>query len=434
MDQTGIKFSDAIRFIKPYKGDKNKCHLFIKDCERAFKRIRTVDKDALFDYILSQLEGVESEIIGNRQFKNWEELSKFLNGNYMKLNNVNLVTEIAKFSTLKQGNTEDAQAYFDRAYQMKRRIDAILEKPEHNHAPLINQAKIELIRGFVYGLHNPQFRFTLSQELPDSLEDVLDKIEKWEKIPGCGTPSQFSHPIRALDKIKMGCLICKTNSHVMKNCLIAREAMGLAYIPPQQDQVNNPRINCVYPEVERRSFVGSTFDFRTSCPVCQTTAHKLADCATVGEHLDMQAKKRIKINKNKFNANPANPDKINFVPNGKKEFSSRFYNNRSPIVQQSSTKVGLKINELPSTEPGDKRSSFVPRINSNMPKYKHKSKEKAEHTSEFEKKKNSTNLKRNLGYNEHPISDLELLLGLKTSPILMSMVMERIHASKRGKG
>lgn len=234
---TGIKFSDAVKFIKPYTGNKEKCHLFIKDCERAFKQIRLSDKEPLFDYILSQLEGVEQEMIGNRKFKNWEELNAFLNGSYMKLKEVNLAAEVAKFSTLKQGDTEDAQAYFDRAYQFKRRIDAILERPEHNHTPLIEQANSELVRRFVYGLRNPQFRFTLSQELPKSLEDALDQVEKWEFIPGCGAPSRFSNPIKAVFDWKTSCPICETNEHVLIDCPIAKKAMN----PDEKNGMQNNR-------------------------------------------------------------------------------------------------------------------------------------------------------------------------------------------------
>lgn len=218
-----VPFKDAIKYIKPYCGKKEKCHLFVRDCERAFAAIKPSDRNSLFVYILSQLEGVESELIGNRVFNNWEELHKYLTGSFLKLGEINLATEMGKFTTLHQGDTEETQSYFDRAYQFKRRVDLIASKPEHQHFHMLEQANTELVRAFVYGLRSEQFRFTLSQDLPKSLEEVLDRVEKWEFIPGYATPSRFTAPIRAVNNAKTGCVICDARTHSWEECPTARD-------------------------------------------------------------------------------------------------------------------------------------------------------------------------------------------------------------------
>lgn len=146
-----VSFKDAVKYIKPYTGKKEKAYLFVKDCVRAFAKIKPSDRESLFNYVLSQLEGLESELIGNRVFNNWEELHKYLTGNFLKLEEINLGIEMGKFSTLKQGDSEDTQSYFDRAYLFKRRIDLIADKPEHSQFPLLELANAELVRNFVYG-------------------------------------------------------------------------------------------------------------------------------------------------------------------------------------------------------------------------------------------------------------------------------------------
>lgn len=114
------------------------------------------------------------------------------------MGDINIAEEMAKLSTLKQGDYEETQAYYDRAYHFKRRIDSIAERPEHEHFNLLSQANVELVRRFVYGLCNQQFCFNLSQNMPSSLEAALDQVEKWENIPGYDAPSKFSNPVRAV--------------------------------------------------------------------------------------------------------------------------------------------------------------------------------------------------------------------------------------------
>lgn len=213
-----IPFKDATKLIKKYSGSREDVYLLVRDVDRAMSRIRPEDKDYLLDYVISQLEKDESEMIANKTFRTWEELREYLSGSFQKLGELNLGREIAKFSTLKQGETEDIHSYYERAYKFKRRIDIIEDKPGHEQYPLLKQTNQELIRNFVFGLRNEQFRFTLSQKLPETMREVLDQVEKWEQIPGCTPKSKFSNSIMAIEGDKKDCPLCDTNSHNLAQC------------------------------------------------------------------------------------------------------------------------------------------------------------------------------------------------------------------------
>lgn len=69
------------------------------------------------------------------------------------------------------------------------------------------------IRYFIFGLRNEQFRFSLSQKLPETMREVLDQVQRWEEIPGYATKSRFSNPIGAVDNCRTECPLCDTNLH-----------------------------------------------------------------------------------------------------------------------------------------------------------------------------------------------------------------------------
>lgn len=249
-----VPFKDVVKYIKPYAGKREKAYLFVKDCDRAFGRVKPEDRESLFDYVLSQLEGVESEMIGNKTFKDWKELKDYLSGSFLKLSEINLGREIGNFSTLKQGDAEDIQTYYDRAYVFKRRIDIVEERPEHNQYPLLQQANQELIRHFVFGLRNQQFRFTLSQKLPETLREVLDQVEKWEHIPGYALPSKFANPIRVIENFNKGCPICDTEVHNLGQCPKVKEVQQSQAAPNNSNWIQQNRPNYNQGWGQRRDF------------------------------------------------------------------------------------------------------------------------------------------------------------------------------------
>ena len=136
------------------------------------------------------MESVDFDLIGSRNFQDSEELRRYLTGRYVKLDNLNIVTEMGKFSTLHQGEFEGAQDYFTRAHRFKRVIDALGETHDQS---MVQFAYKELVKYFIYGLRSENFRKTLAQSLENesvrTLEDVLEFVSKWEVIPGQSTPS-----------------------------------------------------------------------------------------------------------------------------------------------------------------------------------------------------------------------------------------------------
>lgn len=131
----------------------------------------------LFDYILSQLRGVESELMCNQDFNNWEELKVYL------------TEHLAKLMASGEGEFQ-----------------------------FIKQDYVESVKKIVTGLKGEQFRFALSTELLDSLEEVWDQIKKWEFIPGYATPSSITMPSRTINNVKVGCYVCATKAHNLDEC------------------------------------------------------------------------------------------------------------------------------------------------------------------------------------------------------------------------
>lgn len=219
-----LSFRDAIQFLKPFAG-KDRCYLYVKDCERAFSKVTPDDRESLFEYILSQLEGVDPDSFANRSFQNWEELKNYLNGSFINSAHPNICNEIAKFTTLKQGSSEDVHSYYNRAYNFKRRIDTI--KPQNGQYQMLHLANIELIRCFVSGLRDDQFRFTLCQKLPESLEEALNTIELWQCIPGFDNSSNCESMVNR--NCNYVCPICNNNLHCLADCPRVWEAQRERY-------------------------------------------------------------------------------------------------------------------------------------------------------------------------------------------------------------
>lgn len=217
----GLKFSDALRFVKPYAGKKNKIHLFIRDCEKAFLEVRDEDATSLFRWILSHLEGIEPELIGNREFDAWDDLKAFLNGKFQRKGAFSVTAEIAKYSTLKQGDTESTESYFNRAIEFKRQLE-VVNNEDHEEYPLFDAATKTLILKFIHGLRAKELRFHLHQNRPDSLEETLEKIEEYEEIPGNDDVINFTNPIRRINEPQPNCPVCKASNHTLVNCPTAK--------------------------------------------------------------------------------------------------------------------------------------------------------------------------------------------------------------------
>lgn len=231
--RTKIKFTNAIRLIKPYGGDKMKIHLFIKDCERAFCLIKSSETEVLFEWITSHLEGVEPEAIGNREFRSWGELKGYLMGRYLRAGEFNLASEIGKFSTLKQGDTEDALSFYNRAMDYKRRIDYLAYNPLHSDYPMYASAYKELVLRFILGLRSCECKYSLHNNRPKTLEEALEVVEKWEAVT-CQTSDELNKPIRITGEFNV-CVVCKQGNHNLVDCPVARGIFGVEGCSDRQE-------------------------------------------------------------------------------------------------------------------------------------------------------------------------------------------------------
>lgn len=218
MEEGKLAFKEAILFIKPYTGKRDKIHLFVRDCEKAFKKIKKPDEDSLLLYIVSQLEGKEAELIGNRDFQTWDSLKLFLNGRFQGITEINVMSECTKFSMLKQGQAETTQEYYNRAWEQKRKILQI--ESGHPQYHLVADAEKELVKCFAHGLRNQQHRFDMGKSLPKDLETALETLEKWEEIP-TDSPTdavRFANPIRKIEDHGPKCKLCSSDRHSLVNC------------------------------------------------------------------------------------------------------------------------------------------------------------------------------------------------------------------------
>lgn len=76
--EDNLNFGVLTKFIKPFDGDKNKLTSFLRNCENALTLASSLQKNILFQYILSQLEGKAESACALKIFDNWSELKSFL--------------------------------------------------------------------------------------------------------------------------------------------------------------------------------------------------------------------------------------------------------------------------------------------------------------------------------------------------------------------
>lgn len=238
-----MSFKEAIKFLKPYSGNKSTVHFFVKAADRAFQLCKPEDHGCLFIYILNGLEEKEQTAIGNREFQSYSELRSFLTGKFTNPGETNLIKISSKFSTLKQGVSEEPIKYFDRAIAMRRKIDEIANNSGAGQTQVIDAAHRELITCFIQGLRSSVVRSRLYESRPVSLEAVLEDLENWEEFnQGSEEVSRFSNPMRILKENSPqpnpGCSLCFDKQHSLRNC---PELTKLIQDINMSNNVNNSR-------------------------------------------------------------------------------------------------------------------------------------------------------------------------------------------------
>lgn len=188
------KFTEVLKLINPY--DKEQPHMFISECDLAFRHVRPQDYDILLDSITITANRAIADVASGRYIKTWEELKALILRKQMGRKDLTKLME--EFNSLQQGENEDIDDYFTRAIKYRRKIE-FFESAPGNWKGVIPKAHEKLIQSTCWGLQSYGLQTLLFNTPPESLEDARDRAEKWEmQYPKRNLRTNFGNPVRTV--------------------------------------------------------------------------------------------------------------------------------------------------------------------------------------------------------------------------------------------
>ena len=77
-----ISVSEALKLVRPFKGERKEVLAFISNVDTAFEVINPDNSDVLYKFVLTRISGEPRVAITHRNIENLEELRVFLKNTY----------------------------------------------------------------------------------------------------------------------------------------------------------------------------------------------------------------------------------------------------------------------------------------------------------------------------------------------------------------
>lgn len=223
--QRMITAKEALRMIPNFPDRRDRVYIFVNAADSAFQKILPSERTMLLDFLVKQLSNVDPDEFGDYLFTTWEELREHLMGKYQRMDYVDLIHEMSKYSQLKQGTSEDIQDYLRRARVHRRLIDRVRGRPEHREWAKVEVADAHLLRQFVNGLQIDEIKREIQRIRPTTMEEVVDKVIELEVLFNAKQQgSSFASPIKAYG-VAGTCKVCEETGHWWRNCPVVRAQM-----------------------------------------------------------------------------------------------------------------------------------------------------------------------------------------------------------------
>lgn len=167
-----IDITLAERMINRYNGDKANLHVFIDNCNNAYKFLNPIYGIAFVSVVLSKIDGNIRSTLLNRSFDSWNELKEHLLENYSEKRT--FAQWQLELNSCRQGNHEPVLNYSNRVESCLIKLIKSLDPKLTNSA---REANIELLKNqalniFISGL-TPQLHILLKSQKPSNFEEAV---------------------------------------------------------------------------------------------------------------------------------------------------------------------------------------------------------------------------------------------------------------------
>lgn len=177
-----VPIGTLFKFVKPFDGSRDKLNSFLINCNNAINLASECQKNILFKYILSQLEGKAESACFIKDFESWDQLCEFLKTQFgEKKHYAHLLTDLQ----------ECRQGYNEPVNQYALRVETCLSKLL-TEVTLSNRKKSELVgrtaamedlalHTFLIGL-KPELSNLVRTKDPIKLNEAINLATSEEKI------------------------------------------------------------------------------------------------------------------------------------------------------------------------------------------------------------------------------------------------------------
>lgn len=184
LEPANIELNVLLKFIKPFDGSREKLNPFITNCQNAYNAASKSQKDILFKYMISQLEGTAESCCSIKEFTNFEQFIEFLKQQFGERKHYSHL--LSELQDCRQGPVETVSQY---ALKVEKALARLLTeinisvptKRKTEVAGRVAAMEDLALHTFVTGL-NPRLSQFVRCRDPDTLNSAIGFAIAEEKV------------------------------------------------------------------------------------------------------------------------------------------------------------------------------------------------------------------------------------------------------------
>lgn len=253
------------KFVKPFNGDREILPAFLTSCQNAVDLCDPDQKSILCKFILSQLQGKAATACSLKEFKNWDDLKRFLRYTFGEKKHLSHL--LIELQNSRQLQSETVTQFGLRVESCLTKIQADILTTCADRNQLIGRisAMEDLaLNAFILGLH-PNISTVLRCRNPSSLNTAISLACDEEKV--VSLQRSFQRPPSKF------CSTCNKQGHSNSECFRnkSRPPKQISYVPQPQNQPQ-PSVSSHNPNYPPRN------NFNKSCAYCKNKGHTINEC------------------------------------------------------------------------------------------------------------------------------------------------------------
>lgn len=252
-----ISLNVLLKFIKPFDGDRQKLSSFIKNCESALNLASSAQKDIIYRFILSQLEGKAELACSLKIFDNWQDLKVFLKTTFGETKHRDHL--LIDLQNCKQKPTETVSQYSLRLETFLTRLQTDIahstRSPDELKGRIASTEDLAL-HTFLLGLPSSISTIVRCRN-PTTLCDAINLAVQEEKLHNYIQSSRTVEP-------RPKCRSCGKLGHSERSCFLNRQR---PIHTVSQD-----------PKPSTSSYNNAPFSNTQVCRYCKNIGHDITEC------------------------------------------------------------------------------------------------------------------------------------------------------------